>query len=134
MPDGLPEEMMQASEALSAVMLEGPDEIYERALGVFHLAQEWWYALQYEYGDSSPGDTYHPTPSTDIGAATEMFLQAASRVLRASDQGLLSARLEREVSAPWWLARGRRLTREERGHGASISATSTRAPIVSEEP
>jgi hypothetical protein len=90
-PDGWPEEMMQASEALSAVMLEGPDEIYELALGAFHLAQEWWYALQYEYGNPSPEDTYHQTPSTDIGAATEMFLQAASRILRASDQGLLPA-------------------------------------------
>ncbi|WP_138430278.1 MULTISPECIES: hypothetical protein [Streptomyces] len=90
-PDGWPEEMTQAGEALSAVMLEGPDEIYELALEVFHLAQEWWYALRYEHGDPSPGDTYHDYPSTDIGAATEMFLQAASRVLRASDQGLLSA-------------------------------------------
>ncbi|MFF4054625.1 hypothetical protein ACFYZ0_02375 [Streptomyces sp. NPDC001708] len=90
-PDGWPEELMQASQALSAVMLEGPDEIYERALGVFHLAQEWWYALQYEFRDPSPGDSHFREPSTDIGAATEMFLQAASRVLRASDQGLLSA-------------------------------------------
>lgn len=91
MPDGWPEEMMQASEALSAVKLEGPDEIYEQALEVFHLAQGWWYALQYHHGDPSPGDTFHDYPSTDIGAATEMFLEAASRVLRASDQGLLSA-------------------------------------------
>ncbi|MEU8835183.1 hypothetical protein [Streptomyces sp900116325] len=90
-PDGWPEEMTQASEALSAVMLEGPDEIYELALEVFHLVQEWWYALQYEYRDPSPEDTYHDYPSTDIGAATEMFLLAASRVLRASDQGLQSA-------------------------------------------
>jgi hypothetical protein len=86
-----PEEMTQAGEALSVVLLEGPDEIYQRALEVFRLAQEWWYAMRYEYGNPSPGDTYHGYPSTDIGAATEIFLQAASRVLRASDQGLLSA-------------------------------------------
>jgi hypothetical protein len=83
--------MTQADEALSVVLLEGPDEIYQRALEVFRLAQEWWYAMRYEYGNPSPGDTYHGYPSTDIGAATEIFLQAASRVLRASDQGLLSA-------------------------------------------
>lgn len=89
-PDRFPEEMEQTSEALSAVMLEGPDEIYERALEVFHLAQMWWNAMEFEHRVPSPEDTYHHYPSTDIGAATEMFMQSASRVLRASDQGLLS--------------------------------------------
>ncbi|MFD8543453.1 hypothetical protein [Streptomyces sp. NPDC059649] len=96
--DFWPESMNEAGDAITAVMLEGPDEINELALNVFYLVQEWLLAIRLTRIEPPEArqDAWNP-PSTDIGYAIDQFTLAASRILRDPNQGLKSASA-REVS------------------------------------
>jgi hypothetical protein len=99
-PDFWPESVNEAGDALTAVLLEGPDEIYELALQVFHHVQAWLSAIR--NARSEPPEARHEAwdpPGMDIGYAIDQFTLAASRILRDPNQGLRPASA-REVSPP----------------------------------